>query len=419
MSKKIALSTNTNMLSLKPSSPENLSPPPSAEIIASNVDLLTEILLLLPARSLIKFKSVSKRWLSLISASRFACNHTHENPSPLPSGLYFYSRQYASLPLNDQITRVSVHDDPRTSLPNLSFLEDSGSRFETRVLHSSNGLMLCSTFDTFNCINKNYFICNLTTQKFAVFPTPVVSESYSEFGSYLVFDPKKSPHYRVVVVSFSYDWNTYQLDVYSSESASWKSPILVPEIRYHNRTGVHAAVWNGELIMMRCDRGSNWETCAKHDHFYIRFDIDAEKLTTTQVPFLDSNLSRGALYFGECTGRLLLVQRSWNDPAELEVLEMTDGENNFRWNIKYVVDLTPFILPSRRSCKFVVIGVVNIGVNENDLAVVLYIRGEVVQYNINCKTWKVLCDLSGGDFSAGVRPLYEDTFRFIESLTPV
>ncbi|KAF7130654.1 hypothetical protein RHSIM_Rhsim10G0184800 [Rhododendron simsii] len=280
--------------------------------------------------------------------------------------------------------------------------------------------MLCSTFDTFNGIKKNYFICNLTTQKFAVFPTPVVSESYSEFGSYLVFDPKKSPHYRVVVFNCSYDWNTFQLDVYSSESASWKSQILFPEIRFHNRKGIHAAVWNEELIMMRCDCGSNWETCAKHDHFYIRFDIDAEKLTTTRVPFLDSNLSQGAMYFGECTGRLLLVQRSWNDPADqLEVLEMMDGENSFRWNIKYVVDLTPFILQSRRSFKFVVIGVMNMGANENDLGVVLYIRGKVVQYNIECKTWKVLCDLPRGDFSAGLRPHYEGSFRFIESLTPV
>ncbi|KAF7129819.1 hypothetical protein RHSIM_Rhsim10G0184900 [Rhododendron simsii] len=672
-------------------SPENHSPPPSAEIIATNVDLHTEILLRVPATSLIKFKSVSKRWLSLISDSRFAQNHAHRNPSPPHSGLYFYTTSNRSLSSNDPITRVSVRDNPRTSLPNLSFLCDSSPRFETRVLHSSNGLMLCSTFDTNNCIDdKNYVICNLTTQKFVVLPKPVLSEFHLKFRSYLVFDPKKSPNYKVVVVSLAYDLNTYKLDVYSSESASWKSPILTLK----NQAGKHGAVWNGELILMSCDLGSKLESCANHDHLYMRFDVDAEKLTTTRVPYLDSKISERIEYFGECTGHLLLIhcswydpmefkeqmkmislwwytigaksystissarrgrnhaqpkslssplrppllhhplhhhnrslplndqiprvsvhddprttlpdfsflgdhsgsgsettvnhssngltlcsnfdnfyypdekyyvicnlttqkfavlptpvvskfnfkigsflvfdpkkspyykvvvvsfdsnasqldvyssesgswksppilapkvhehsfvhgavwngelilmscgrdlefdcakhdhlyirfdidaeklttarvpcldsnfsqrieyfgecnghliliQSSWFDPKEFKVLEMRDGENYFRWNVKYVVDLTPLGLTNRNCGTFSVMSVMNVEANENDLAVVVYDRDKVIQYNIECKTWKVLCDLSGGDFFARVCPLYEGTFRFIGSLTPV
>ncbi|KAG5529813.1 hypothetical protein RHGRI_030254 [Rhododendron griersonianum] len=160
--------------------------------------------------------------------------------------------------------------------------------------------------------------------------------------------------------------------------------------------------------------------CAEHEHFYIRFDIDAEKLTTTRVlPYLDSNISRRIQYFGECNGHLLLIQCSWYDPKEFKVLEMIDGENYFRWNVKYVVDLTPFRLTRRSYGTFSVMSVVNVGANENDLAVVVYDRDKVVQYNIECKTLKVLCDLSGGDFFDGVFSLFEDTFRFIESLTPV
>ncbi|KAF7129230.1 hypothetical protein RHSIM_Rhsim10G0184500 [Rhododendron simsii] len=207
---------------------------------------------------------------------RFARNHAHQNPSPLPSGRYFYTTLYTtrnrSLPLNDQITRVSVRDrdHPRTTLPDFSFLGDhSGS--ETTVDHSSNGL------------------------------------------------------------TFS-DSNASQLDVYSSESGSWKSPpILAPKV--HEHSFVHGAVWNGELILMSCGRDLEFD-CAKHDHLYIRFDINAEKLTTARVPYLDK-------------------------------------------------------------------------ANENDLAVVVYDRDKVIQYNIECKTWKVLCDLSGGDFFARVCPLYE------------
>ncbi|PON92423.1 F-box domain containing protein [Trema orientale] len=45
----------------------------SAESIAGNVDLLTQILIFLPIKSLLKFKSVSKHWLSLISDPNFYC----------------------------------------------------------------------------------------------------------------------------------------------------------------------------------------------------------------------------------------------------------------------------------------------------------------------------------------------------------
>lgn len=165
---------------------------------------------------------------------------------------------------------------------------------------------------------------------------------------------------------------------------------------------------------------SDWESsCAKHDHFCIRFDIDAKMLTTTRLPYLDNRLSRRILYFGECSGHLLLIQRSWSDPTNFEVLEMVEGENNFRWTVKYSADLTPLILPGRRNFRFSVINVMNVGANENDLAVVLYIRGKVVQYNIKCKTLKVICDLSGGDFPTNMCHPHKHSFRFIESLTPV
>ncbi|XP_058185947.1 F-box protein At5g07610-like [Rhododendron vialii] len=318
--------------------------------------------------------------------ARFSRNHAHQNPFPLPSGLYLYTTRNRSLSLNDQITHVSVRDHPRTTLPDFSFLGDhSGSGSETTVHHSSNGLTLCSNFDNFNYPDEKYYvICNLTTQKFPVLPTPVVSKFNFKVGSYLVFDPRKSPYYKVVVVSS--DSNASQLDVYSSESASWKSPILAPKI--HEDSFVHGAVWNGELILMSCRRDVEID-CAEHDHLYIRFDIDAEKLTTARVPYWwDSNLSRRVEYFGECNGHLLLIHCSWFDPKEFKVLEMIDGENDFRWNVKYVVDLTPLGLPSRSCGTFSVMCVMNVEANENDLAVVVYDQDKVIQYNIECKTLK-------------------------------
>ncbi|XP_040964778.1 uncharacterized protein [Gossypium hirsutum] len=62
----------------------------AAEKIAYNQDLLTQILLRLPTKSLIKFKSVSKLWQFIISDPDFCLSHTrhhHRNGFLSPTAL--------------------------------------------------------------------------------------------------------------------------------------------------------------------------------------------------------------------------------------------------------------------------------------------------------------------------------------------
>ncbi|KAK5817620.1 hypothetical protein PVK06_022547 [Gossypium arboreum] len=46
----------------------------NAETIANNYDLLIQILVRLPVKSLLRFKSVSKTWHSIISNPEFSCH---------------------------------------------------------------------------------------------------------------------------------------------------------------------------------------------------------------------------------------------------------------------------------------------------------------------------------------------------------
>ncbi|PON51065.1 Peptidase S8, subtilisin-related [Parasponia andersonii] len=55
-----------------------------AEIIASNDDLLSEILFRLPIKALVKFKSVSKHWRSLISDPKFDAEEEKLSTMPMP-----------------------------------------------------------------------------------------------------------------------------------------------------------------------------------------------------------------------------------------------------------------------------------------------------------------------------------------------
>ncbi|KAK4279360.1 hypothetical protein QN277_011154 [Acacia crassicarpa] len=60
----------------------------SVEVIRANEDLLIEILIRVPAKSLIRFKCVSKRWLSIISHPEFCPRHALHHPSSKVSGIF-------------------------------------------------------------------------------------------------------------------------------------------------------------------------------------------------------------------------------------------------------------------------------------------------------------------------------------------
>ncbi|KAI8558643.1 hypothetical protein RHMOL_Rhmol04G0112400 [Rhododendron molle] len=247
----------------------------AAEIVESNVDLLIKILLRLLAKSLIKFKCVSNHWLSLISDSNFAINHTRRNPTPLVSGIYVHSHWCHTSPLNDQVLLVSVAGHCRNSLPTFSFLDHASSTST-------------ATYDPWFLILQNHLITRLC---------------------YLV----------VLITLMLPDWLYTLPNVHLG--STWISYLqLTPE-------SGRSAILNGAIIWMSC---KDWRgNCSRHEHIYSRLDVDAEKLAVTRVPS-DPYLSKYTLYFGECGGRLLLIQLPTHDATEFSILEMdTDAFAGF------------------------------------------------------------------------------------------
>ncbi|XP_058202842.1 F-box protein At5g07610-like [Rhododendron vialii] len=188
---------------------------PAAELIANNVDLLTEILLRLPAKSAIRFKCVSKQWLSLVSESQFSINHSTRNPRPSStSGLYFY--------IEETLNSVSLHGRCRNPPPPLSFLDGLVERSTIEVAHSSNGLLLCY-INSIDGYLQQYIVCNPTTKKYTLLPKP--DGLVNDWSGCLVFDPSKSlRHYKVVSVGYSpgRPFGPYQISVYTSQSLCWR-----------------------------------------------------------------------------------------------------------------------------------------------------------------------------------------------------
>ncbi|KAK7292357.1 hypothetical protein RIF29_08135 [Crotalaria pallida] len=91
-------------------------------------ELIIPILLRLPVKSLLRFKSVSKSWFSLISDPHFAISHfdlaaaassTHHHHNRL---VYFPLSTYASQTRSIDFDSSSLYNDAATASPDVSFL---------------------------------------------------------------------------------------------------------------------------------------------------------------------------------------------------------------------------------------------------------------------------------------------------------
>ncbi|KAI8020369.1 F-box protein [Camellia lanceoleosa] len=380
----------------------------AAELIANNSDLLTQILIRVPAKSIIRFKSVSKRWLSLISDSQFASDHARRNHHSSVSALYFYSNRWSP---DEQLQSVSIAGH-QTLLPTLSFLDGVVvSSSATTIERSCNGLILCS-----NGFRKPpYIVCNLTTKKFSLLPEigPTSSESYRKnAAAFLAFDPSKSPHYKVLLFRYSYANNGswVEIEIYSSQTSSWKH-IYVPDPR--DVPFKFSVFWNGAIH------------CISYANFHVRFEVEEEKLIQTPMPRNPKILSPDKIrYFGECGGDLLLIQTPQPCAMGFSILQM--HRDYCGWIVKYRVNLRPIlsVFPKTErktiiKCSgFKVLCVVK-GANEKDFTLVLAIQGKVISYNVESKTLRELHDLSTDDIVYWGASWCHTAYQFIESLSPV
>lgn len=126
-------------------------------------DVMIEILIRLPLKSLLKFKCVCKWWCRLTSDPVFLSNYSHLNPNHYVSGFYLqkllFLQMYSELQF---ITFDGENDVAPNPKPSLSFIEDEGGVF---IRHSCNSLLLCSSF---RCLEADhiYYVCKPTTKRY-------------------------------------------------------------------------------------------------------------------------------------------------------------------------------------------------------------------------------------------------------------
>ncbi|XP_059667755.1 F-box protein At5g07610-like [Cornus florida] len=412
----------------------------AAEIIGSNADLVVEILRRLPVKSLLRFRSVSKPWLFLISSHRFSLLHLlqQQHPQfvdPKISGLFLSNRYFPEfiryIPL--------IHTDLKknrcnssTSINNggdenksLAFLfPDMNTTTTTIIEDSCCGLLLicCETKQSNSCNRWSYHVCNPTTKQFSTLPWPFTrTRSHPPDYLYLVFDPLKSPHYKVVLLQSSLK-GCYlcQVHIYSSETHAWRGPY--PNIGYH-QLPCNVRLSSG----VYCNGSIHWISFFPLPHnASLYFDVDQERFCPMPSPPYRPDAFK-FWHFGESRGHLHIIDYIDGTGFNFNISEMEIDYS--KWSLKYRVNLNSIMVDLASKELMVVrpdtVRVLRLihGEDDGDVFLVLFIDTTmIISYNIRDNTFKKLDDVANHPVSLRI-PVSSHRWwrvhRCIENLFPV
>ncbi|XP_074325288.1 F-box protein At5g07610-like [Apium graveolens] len=402
----------------------------SAELIGGNDFFLGLILVRVPVRSVVRFKSVSKQWCALISDPQFGRRHTLENPSSrIPLGLHLYNPADSmedtvySISRSNSEGKIPLCLDPAVlteSIP-INYWRDLLSR-ETvmRMIQSCNGLNLFR-FNSFERDRKAYYVRNLVTNEIKSVPSPKLDSRFYEWivTFVLAFDPLVSPHYKVICATASIARVvTSKFMIFSSETGRWKDTNVTMdghELQYGKGLYCHGAIY---WIVI------NTQSC-------YRFDIEAKNLT--KISFPPKASGSGFRHFVESNGHLYIVCVVDCAQKNLNVYEL--DEVTMKWVIKHRVHINHLIssLPhdfgnggNLQKCHSIhsILSVLR-GEGEEDTALLVNISGKVVLYNLQSKKVEVLLSelrwnsIKGGAILYLGEPPFIPAYPFVATLHPM
>ncbi|XP_059664252.1 F-box protein At5g07610-like [Cornus florida] len=391
----------------------------AAEFVGDNEDLVVKILLHLPAKSLIRFKSVSKAWLSLISGHRFSLLRWQfrHRQHPKITGLFFTYRSRTEIkyiPLTDpcnsngeeceSLAQFRDFSGDGVSIDFCSGFRGGGYSTVTPIVDSCNGLLLC-----FSRISRAYHVYNPTTKKFTTLSWPFSPTTFDLV--YLAFDPLKSLHYKVVLLQRSLQGKVYlyQIHIFSSKTNAWWRPLgdpfTAPTVDFNNVNGVYC---NGSIHWISIYRGKT----------SIYFDVDREKWCPMPSPPFNFR------HFGESRGHLHIIgfTNIIDNKFSVDVFEMCSDYS--KWLLKYRVDLKAMVdfVSKEMSIPYAVLGLIH-GENGRDVFLLLLVgTNMILSYNIINDTFKKLDDVAHYRGSSSYELCWPNHCRmhpYIETLFPI
>ncbi|GJT34135.1 hypothetical protein Tco_0924554 [Tanacetum coccineum] len=322
---------------------ENYAPP---HAVLTNDDLLTEILIRLPILCIHLFTTVSKQWLKIFTSPVFTFNHSQITKVDPPVGLFInhirssFHCDFVSLDPIIKLRKYTI--DKSFTLGSTEAVDN------VNILQSCNGLLLCTDYAH---DDSNFYGCA---------------------GLRLVFDPTKSPYYKVVRAGS----NSYEIviQIYTSKTAIGAcagSGLTTYALYILTVQSIGIMPYIGLAIRKKLIRVL-WQYASNDNNH-----------TNTHMLHLEGKLF-------ESRGCLLLVRRDYIGSSEFTIYE----KGCYVWSIKYLVDTDDFMSPllegwSIRSIAWSIV----LGETEEDSFLVINLSGKVVKYNLISKTLREIYDM--------------------------
>uniref|UniRef100_A0A7N0VIJ3 F-box domain-containing protein n=1 Tax=Kalanchoe fedtschenkoi TaxID=63787 RepID=A0A7N0VIJ3_KALFE len=283
-------------------------------------DLIREILIKLPVKSLLRFKQVSKTWLHMITSNSFISSHYSvvQNRQSAPS--YFIVRYAIS---GDQIVSFITQISMETSTIRID--QDMHLQFLLEICEEmcpspqlfSAGFGLYCIFDW---ITQRVALWNPGTRKLEVMP-PFHDRIHPEYKPAFFFghveyeDNEFSYKVGIFSIRSHNSVGAHRLHLYSSSSNSWKV-ILTPEESVVRRWMCHGVNLNGKYHILSMEE-------EEYDYHIMTFDYSSEVFGRIEVPDLpQTNGRRNLMYKSFLTvddDTLLCLVITWkNEEADHE-----------------------------------------------------------------------------------------------------
>ncbi|KAG8372338.1 hypothetical protein BUALT_Bualt12G0055800 [Buddleja alternifolia] len=368
----------------------------AAAIIGGNDDLLLEILQFLPTKSLIRFQLVSKQFQYLISDSSFRQLHTlrlRHRPKPQPS---FILRSATS-------QFFYCHPTVKKLTP---------FRFQhanMKIVQSCNGLLLLEDKDSGNTPKDHYIYNPVTMQSRKL----VIGDEEMKYfaGVSLVFDPSKSPHYKVVCLRKGryFGLNEYMVvKVYDSETHTWKhyGKDHITDKQFWNDIYLDNEIYfikpSLKTFCLYVRDDDMWENLRRSYSFTCSVGVDKHHI-------IESN---GSIY-----GVDVLFRESGNSFSVLGLLN--DGCWYIMCNATY----------NHCGSAFCILGTIIRGKKEGDSILLFHVPGKIMVYRfyeevfevLDKEVFEVLVDFTSENYyeEGKLQFNFKDAHQFIETLAPV
>lgn len=251
----------------------------------------------LPAKSLMRFKCVSKPWLALISSHEFIHLHLHYSLSSITNHLLILTENDCSL----FSSNLELPECPAIKLPNFGI--------KPSVVGSCNGLLCIQSHRPYSL-----FLLNPSTGSYRELSTLLPPRRYAALNFGFGYDSENDDYKVVRIVDrlASRGFLGHQVDrivqVYSSRANSWEMIEWIPPRDAMGDRENGALLYNNLL---------HWKFWRPQEGYHIRCFNLCEKRWTSDLPFPDyiKGIRDGILDFGVFDGSLYFSSKNQQEPA--------------------------------------------------------------------------------------------------------